>query len=213
MASKGLLVVFEGVNGAGKSTIIENIVLYYKDLGIPHSLYKFPNRDGPIGEKIDKYLKGEISIPSKYDVLDLFSRDRRDVCSRIKQDIEEGKIVICDRYTFSAIAYHIPPNIMDARVIKKYCSVIGYFDKDMPMPDISFLVKGDFLRDRSILNKEIFHYVDGRQRELHDLFRTIIGQYQTIQIELRNRRNRQYFIAMDAITEIYCEYMNKKRSS
>ena len=69
MNPRGLLVVVEGVNGAGKSTIINNIVSYYKDMEVPHSLYKFPNRSGPTGEKIDKYLKGEIKIKSKYDVI------------------------------------------------------------------------------------------------------------------------------------------------
>lgn len=207
MEPKGLLVVFEGVNGAGKTTLINNIISYYKDLNIPHSLYKFPNRTGPTGEKIDKYLKGEISIPSKYDVLDLFAKDRQQVCEQIKQDVRDGKIVICDRYIFSAISYHIPHDIIDRKIIKKYCSVIGYFDKDMPMPDITFLIKGDFLRDRGILTKEIFHYVDDKQRELHDTFRMVIGQYQTMFLELRNRRNRQYFVAVDAITEIHRVYM------
>lgn len=213
MSSKGLLVVFEGVNGAGKSTIINNIVAYYTDLEIPHSLYKFPNRSGPDGDTIDKYLKGEISFDSKYDVLDLFARDRKYVCSQIKQDLENGKIVICDRYIFSAIAYHVPSNILDRRVVRKYCSVIGYFNKDMPMPDLTFLVKGDFLRDRGIVNKEIFHYVEGKQRALHDMFRMVIGQYETLFLELRNRRGSQYFVAVDAIAEIHRRYLKKRRLS
>lgn len=205
---KGALIVFEGVNGAGKSTIIKNLTSYYDDINIPYSLYKFPNRNGPNGIKIDKYLKGEIKIKSKYDVLDMFAKDRKYVCEQIRADIREGKIVICDRYIFSAIAYQIPLKFMSQECIRKYCAVIGYFDKDMPMPDITFLVKGDFLRKRGIVTREIFHYVNSKQRELYDILYSVISQYHTNKIVLHNRKDQQYFVTLSAIAEVY-NYINK----
>lgn len=200
---KGLLVVIEGVNGAGKSTILKNVCAHYDDLDIPYSLYKFPNRSGPNGKKIDQYLKGELAIPSKYDVLDMFAEDRKHACDQIKRDIAEGKIVLCDRYVFSAVAYHIPLGTKDLGVISNYCNVIAYFDKDMPMPDITFLVKGDFIRERGIVSKEIFHYVDLKQRELHFILGTVIKKYSANLVRIYNRTNAQHNVASDVLNEIH----------
>lgn len=203
MPRYGALIVFEGVNGAGKTTIIDMIAAYYDDVNIPYSKYKFPNRSGPYGDKIDQYLKGTLKIESKYDILDMFARDRKHVCEQIKKDIQDGMIVLCDRYIFSAIAYQVPLYITSTEVIKNYCTVIGYFDKDMPMPDLVFLVRGDFLRERGIVTKEIFHYVNDNQRELYNILHMVTSQYTTTTIELSNRRGKQHSTAADVLSEIH----------
>ena len=51
---RGLLVVIEGINGAGKSTIIYEMMKHYKATGVDVSLYKFPDRSGDHGGKINE---------------------------------------------------------------------------------------------------------------------------------------------------------------
>lgn len=162
----GILIVVEGINGAGKTTVIEGVVNHYKFINRSVVVYKFPDRNGKYGKRIDDYLKGIITIPSKYDILQLFTNDRLLVKDKIEQDLNNGKIVICDRYVFSAIAYHIPRHITSDKIIKLYCNVIGYFDKTMPIPDIVYLIEGNHLHKRGSI-VEIFH--DLKCQELQNL--------------------------------------------
>lgn len=199
---RGILVVLEGVNGAGKTSLLKIITDYYDDIQVPYSIYKFPDRNGKNGKKIDQYLKEKLSITSMYDILDMFAQNRKQVCRRIENDIANGKIVLCDRYVFSSIAYQIPPCVTCSNKIAKYCAVIGHFDKDMPMPDITFLIKGNFLCDRGIVTKEIFHYVDSKQREILNILGVVVSQYATKKVEVQNRRGKKCMTAIDMIREI-----------
>ena len=94
----GCLVVVEGVNGSGKTTIISQLVEYLNESKIAVSTYKFPYRDGYRGKEIDDYLKKQTTEKSMYDVLDMFADNRKSMISAIKNDLVRGNIVICDRY-------------------------------------------------------------------------------------------------------------------
>jgi thymidylate kinase len=177
MVRKGLLVVVEGINGAGKTTIINKLAEHYHDTYISFSIYKFPNRDGENGERIDRYLKGNLVIDSKYDVLDLFASNRSMARNQIDLDLKNGMLVICDRYVFSAIAYHIPMHVSKAHLIESYCKVIGYFDKHMPVPDITYVIKGDHLIKRGIVHHERFHYYGDKAARLTNLLWIVANHY------------------------------------
>lgn len=183
---RGLLVVVEGINGAGKTTIIDQVVnkLEYTDRSVV--VYKFPNRKGIYGNHIDRYLKGELTITSKYDILNMFAANRFHVCEDIENDLRKGKIVICDRYIFSAIAYHIPQQIDDSLKVHHYCNIIGYFDKDMPLPDIIYLIEGDHIHRRGILSREIFHHSGNKAWKLKNMIYKVIRNYTTSFTVLKN---------------------------
>lgn len=188
--NKGLLVVIEGINGAGKTTIINQLINRYKSLRVPIAVYKFPNRNGIHGIRIDQYLKGQLKIESKFDVLQMFAEDRMSVQEFIKQDLEECKIVICDRYVFSAVAYHIPLHISDPKKIHMYCNVIGYFDKDMPTPHAVYLIEGDHLAKRGIVNRERFHYNGSKSHQLHNMLYKVIRTYTDHYALLKNKNGK-----------------------
>ena len=184
---KGVLVVIEGVNGAGKTSIINELIDRFDTLKIPISVYKFPNRNGPYGSKIDQYLKGEILIESKYDVLDMFAADRLSVKEQITTDIRNGKIVICDRYVYSAIAYHIPLSVETTKSVRLYCNILGYFDKTMPMPDMIYLIEGAHLMKRGIVNKEVFHYVGEKSNKMSNMLHKVIASFTQSVIIIKNK--------------------------
>ncbi len=177
MVRKGLLIVIEGINGAGKTTIINELVSYYHSTPISFSVYKFPNRHGKNGNRIDRYLKGELTINSKYDVLDMFAKNRSFVRNQINLDLRNGLLVICDRYVFSAIAYHIPDHISDPHLLYSYCKVIGYFDKHMPIPDATYIINGNHLAKRGIVPRERFHFFGDKAKRLTNLLYIVANYY------------------------------------
>jgi dTMP kinase len=183
---RGLLVVVEGINGAGKSTIIEKLIERYQTTSISLSVYKFPNRNGKYGQSIDRYLKGIDRIKSKYDVLNMFALDRESVRGRIESDLSNGFLVICDRYVYSAIAYHIPPNVVQPYIVYSYCGVIGHFDRNMPIPDITYIIDGNHLVKRGVVGREIFHYIGKKATRLTNMLKLVANCHNTAAIVIKN---------------------------
>lgn len=60
--SRGLLIAFEGIDRSGKSSTIDRLSSKLDKLGIPWSLFRFPARQTPTGELLDKHLKGVQTI-------------------------------------------------------------------------------------------------------------------------------------------------------
>jgi dTMP kinase len=154
----GALIVFEGINGSGKTTLINMLKTYLNQNGFKVKIYKFPNRQSPIGNKIDMFLKKEIQIESKYDIIDMFAKDREYANEQILTDLHDGYIVLIDRYIFSGIAYQINHDATDL-MIHSATRIIGHFDKNILMPTMVYLIKGDHLEKRNE-KKERYHHHD-----------------------------------------------------
>ena len=105
---KGKFVVFEGIDGSGKSTQIQLLIDRLADMGVtPYSTCEPSER--PIGKLIRKILYKEIETSN--DVLaGLYFADRLDHLKNkedgIIQKIEQGMMVISDRYYMSSLAYN-----------------------------------------------------------------------------------------------------------
>jgi dTMP kinase len=170
----GKLIVFEGVNGSGKSTIIDKLCTYYKSHNQPVCVYKFPDRTTKYGKLLDSFLTNKLDVYSKYDLLDLFAKNRAEFKERIIADIVNGNIVICDRYYYSGIAYQIPEQITNPSSIKIYTELLLYFDNNMPLPDLVLLIDGDYLSNRNDSIKQRYHYNSDRVKLLYDKFKLVL---------------------------------------
>ncbi len=101
---KGFFIVFEGIDGAGKSTQISLLADYLTYSGYPVLLTREPT-DGKYGQQIRK-LYTERDKFSLDDELELFVNDRREHVEQvIAPALAKGKVVLCDRYYFSTAAY------------------------------------------------------------------------------------------------------------
>lgn len=94
----GAFIVFEGVDGAGKSTVCRKVA---DSLGRDAVLTAEPTHEG-IGGFIRSGSAGSIS--QRTEAL-LFCADRNDHTERIREWVSEGRIVLCDRYFASTVAY------------------------------------------------------------------------------------------------------------
>lgn len=99
----GFLVVIEGIDGAGKSTVAQRLRTFCDEHGLPCVASREPT-DGPWGRKLRESAQtGRLSLEEE---LELFIKDRREhVEQRIRPALAEGKIVVLDRYYFSTAAY------------------------------------------------------------------------------------------------------------
>lgn len=100
--------VFEGLDGSGKTTQMARIQKRLARLGIPADTTCEPT-DGPVGTLIRKILEGRIRMDPRT-LAALFAADRTDHLvtpdTGVTELLNKGRIVLCDRYYFSSYAYH-----------------------------------------------------------------------------------------------------------
>lgn len=114
---KGVLIVFEGIDGAGKSTQARRLLQRLRVRGYDAVSFREPTR-GRWGRRIRKLAKMPGSV-SPEEELNLFVRDREEnVARNLKPALAVGKIVVLDRYYFSTIAYQGAKGLDPVRIRK-----------------------------------------------------------------------------------------------
>lgn len=99
----GILIAFDGIDGAGKTTQVDLLERFLKSAGEPVIRSKEPT-DGPWGRKIrESAATGRMTLE---DELHAFTEDRKQhVRDLILPALRAGQTVILDRYFYSTIAY------------------------------------------------------------------------------------------------------------
>ena len=103
---KGIFITFEGIDGCGKSTQCELLKNYLEDIGKEFIFVREPGGT-VIGERIREILldKKNTQMTARTELL-LFEAARAQITDEvIKPALDEGKIVLCDRFFDSSSAY------------------------------------------------------------------------------------------------------------
>lgn len=105
---KGLYIAIEGIDGSGKTTQVEKVFRYFRNLGRDVVTTREPRKNvGVIGELIQRILQGKEKIPSvafQY----LFTADREIHHEElITPSLKAGKVLVSDRCFWSAVPYGI----------------------------------------------------------------------------------------------------------
>jgi len=103
--NKGILMAFEGIDGAGKTTQIRALAQWLREHGVKVALLREPT-DGPIGKQIRALAgAGRDACPPEEEFR-LFREDRRwNVETNILPALGRGEVVLLDRYYISSMAY------------------------------------------------------------------------------------------------------------
>ena len=124
--SEGFFITFEGGEGAGKSTLIESVFARLKEEG--RSVVKTREPGGtPLGEEIRHLLLKPSQTPvSPYTELSLFLASRAQHISEvIGPALLAKKIVLCDRFNDSTIAYQGAARGLGLEKVSEFCSFIS----------------------------------------------------------------------------------------
>jgi dTMP kinase len=105
MAKRGAFIVFEGIDGSGKSTHIKLLCGELREQGYDVLETSEPSR-GRIGRFIRDYVEHRgRRLPAEVESL-LFAADRFEHQKKtIEPALEQGQIVVSDRYVHSSLAY------------------------------------------------------------------------------------------------------------
>ena len=160
---KGLFISIEGSDGSGKSTQIENIKLFFADRGIDIVFTREPGGT-VIGEKLlEIILVNELTEMSDMTEALLYAAARaQHVRQVIKPSLAAGKIVVCDRFVDSSIAYQ-----GYGRGLGEPVSIINGFAIDGCIPDVTFLMKMDPRVGRRRIRAEQQDRLEREQDDFH----------------------------------------------
>jgi dTMP kinase len=130
LIADGLFIVFEGIDGTGKSTQLHLLAEKLRQLDYAVVATREPT-NGPYGKKIRELFVDRGAV-SREEELELFIADRdQHVKEVIAPALEDGCVVVCDRYYLSTIAYQ-GANGMDPDIILAK-------NQDFPAPDLAII--------------------------------------------------------------------------
>ena len=102
---RGILIVFEGIDGTGKSTQCGLLAKSLNEIQVPNIVFAEPTR-GAWGMKIRRLLSDGRQGISPQEELSWFINDRKeDIETNIMPALKKHKVVLMDRYYFSTAAY------------------------------------------------------------------------------------------------------------
>ena len=131
VTTRGKLILIEGLDRTGKSTQCE--IISQKLLNC--ELIKFPDRTTSIGKEINSYLTdSEYELPDQSIHL-LFSANRWERNEYIKNQLENGKNIVMDRYVYSGVAYSAAKGTPGMDLDWCYSC-----DKGLVRPDVTFFL-------------------------------------------------------------------------
>ncbi len=137
--SRGLFITLEGPDGSGKSTQIEYMKEYFSTEGLQCVFTREPGGT-EIGEKLRTIIldKENNEMCDMTEALLYAASRAQHVCELIMPALDAGRIVVCDRYVDSSIAYQGYGRQMGdkVKVINDY-AIMGC------IPDVTFLFEVD----------------------------------------------------------------------
>ena len=104
--NRGLLIVLEGIDQCGKTTISKLLKNKLEELNLKTIIQTFPDKSTLIGNVINSYLQGNTKLSPQESHL-LYSLNRHEKKNFMEEKLYNGYNIICDRYIFSGIAYSL----------------------------------------------------------------------------------------------------------
>ena len=133
---KSMFIVFEGIDGAGKGTIVSGVKKLLLEQGVSEEkiLVTTEPTNGAYGLKVRQLLKTSSSPESNASLfLELYVKDREQhLCEEVIPALKQEKIVLCDRFKYSTFVYQLLQGI-PIEEIKKLHS-------DFIVPDLVFVL-------------------------------------------------------------------------
>jgi dTMP kinase len=189
------LFVVEGVDGAGKSTQIKLLNKFFSQKGWNCEYLHFPRTEAPFfGELIARFLRGEFGSLNEVNpwlVAMLYAGDRKDAASLISSWLNDGKIVLLDRYTYSNLAYQCAKlNDQDEqKALMKWILDLEFRHFGIPQPGLNIFLDVPFAftekklsasrtgSDRSYLNgtHDIHENSLDFQRHVREMYLRVAG--------------------------------------
>ncbi len=199
-----MLIVMEGLDGAGKSTQVKQLREYLQKRFSQLEYIHFPRYEAPVyGDLISRFLRGEFGDNSQVHpqlVALLFAEDRHGAAPEMKKALSEGKTILLDRYVYSNIAYQCA-KLHDKESkdrLRDWIFNTEYGDFKLPVPDLNLFldVPISFVEENLTSQRagDDRSYLDGA-KDIHES--SIAFQREVREMYLAETRRDKRFLRID----------------
>lgn len=227
---RGKFIVIEGLDGCGKSTQLSLLREYYEKQGRKCEYIHFPKMEqGVYGALVAEFLRGEFgSIDQVHPKLValLFANDRLEKVDLIRNWLNEGLVVIADRYVYSNIAYQCAKltSEEEKKSLKEWILDFEFKHNELPEPDFSFFLNVPFSHVENTLrgtrSGEDRNYLNGK-KDIHeaslDFQKNVLKEYQGLLesepqfIDIQCSKDGKTLMSKEEIHKEVSDYLNKVR--
>jgi dTMP kinase len=144
--TRGRFIVLEGIDGSGTTTHVAKLAERLRTMKVPVRTTREPS-DGPIGTLVRQVLTGRVIVPGGRapnwaTMALLFAADRMDhVEAEIEPWINQGGVMISDRYDASSLAYQ---SVSSGRGGSDAVEWIRTLNRDCRRPDLTIVLDVNF---------------------------------------------------------------------
>jgi len=160
--NKGFFISFEGGEGAGKTTLINNLQTSLEKKGFEVLVAREPGGT-EFGEKVRSLLlESSFKMTAQAELCLFLASRSQHISEKLRPALEEGKVVLCDRFNESSIAYQGAGRKMGMDLVSKICETIcNGFSPDLTffldIPPEKGLGRIEAKHDRIESEKQSFH--------------------------------------------------------
>ena len=180
---KGKFFVLEGMDGSGKATQTKLLTEVLKNKGYDVVKIDFPQYGKGSAALLEAYLRGDYGASEAvgpYRASIFYACDRYDLSFQIKNWINDGKIVIADRYIASNIGHQGGKIISDKAEWEKYIEWLHNLEYNIfqiPKPDFTLILKispelsmqhSNKIKDAEKKQKRILYLGDDTKQDIHE---------------------------------------------
>jgi dTMP kinase len=151
--SLGKLIVIDGIDGSGKSTQRELLKQELELNGFKTESIHFPRHGQPTAFLVDEYLKGKYGEVNAYAGSIFYAIDRFDAKEQIQTWLNQGKIVLSDRYVTANAGHQGCKIAEEAERLKffKWLDNLEYNIFGLPKPDLNIVLNMPYMTAHKLI--------------------------------------------------------------
>lgn len=171
---KGFFIAIDGTDGSGKATQTSLLIKKLEEKGHDVRRIDFPQYGSKSAALVEEYLNGEFGTAEEvgpYRASIFYACDRYAASAKIKKWLNDGKIIISNRYVTANMG-HQGGKIREKKERRKYFKWLYNLEYDIfsiPKPDISIILHVDagVAQNLAFLNKKL-GYLTKKRRDIHE---------------------------------------------
>ncbi|MGH7142408.1 MAG: FAD-dependent thymidylate synthase [Candidatus Saccharimonadales bacterium] len=172
-ATKGTFVAIEGTDGSGKSTQFELVERRLREAGYEVASFDFPRYDEPSSFFVKQYLNGEYGDADEvnpYACSLFYALDRYETAKDIKSALNEGKIVLSNRFTGSNMAHQGTKfkHPEERRGYFIWLDNLEFRTLGIPRPDLSIVLRVPAEIAQSLVDLKSSRSYTDKKRDIHE---------------------------------------------
>ncbi|MBS4014444.1 MAG: thymidylate kinase [Bacteroidetes bacterium] len=170
----GKLIVIEGLDGTGKATQTKILLARLKKEKYEPVVFDFPQYHRFFGKLVATYLRGEFGQAHQvnpYFASMLYALDRWSISQKIKKSLEEGRIVLANRYSTANFLHQTGKikNKFERIKFLKWLENLEFVFLGIPKPNlVIFLDLLPYFGKKLIKKKNQRNYLKGKKQDIHE---------------------------------------------